>query len=155
MKDLIIPVFAAFLSLSVALAEDTKAQRLSNGGLLAVSSLSGAGNTITSDAFGGEDFTGANVAPITGSVSRAGESAWVCKVFNNSSDEYSINVDLKQLDLGGSQVKFGSYSFRLKPGASDKVTVESGLNARRAELWLRSYKNLTLARKKSEQGGLH
>jgi hypothetical protein len=75
-------------------------------------------------------------------------------VFNNSSDEYSINVDLKQLDLDSHQVKFGSYSFRLKPGASDQITVDTGLNARRAELWLRSYKNLTLARAKSQAGGI-
>ena len=154
MQELITIVFAAVLSVSVALAEDAKPAKLPKSGLLAVSSLSGAGNTITSDAFGGEDFTGANVAPITGSVSRVGESSWVCKVFNNSSDEYSINVDLKQLDLDGHQVKFGSYSFRLKPGASDQITVEAGLNARRAELWLRSYRNLTLARSKKQDGGL-
>jgi hypothetical protein len=154
MKELITIVFAAVLSVSVALAENAKAAKLPKSGLLAVSSLSGAGNTITSDAFGGEDFTGANVAPITGSVSRVGESSWVCKVFNNSSDEYSINVDLKQLDLDSHQVKFGSYSFRLKPGASDQITVEAGFNARRAELWLRSYKNLTLARAKNQDGGI-
>ncbi len=154
MKELVTIVFAVLMSASVALADDAKPSKLPKSGLLAVSSLSGAGNTVTTDAFGGEDFTGADVAPITGSVSRVGESSWVCKVFNNSKDEYSINVDLKQHDLNGSQVKFGSYSFRLKPSASDQITVESGFNARRAELWLRSYKNLTLARAKSQDGAI-
>ncbi len=152
MKELVTIVLATIMTVTIGLAEEKVSNpKLPKSGLLAVSSLSGAGNTITSDAFGGEDFTGANVAPITGSVSRVGESSWVCKVFNNSSDEYSINVDLKQLDLDGSQVKFGSYSFRLKPGASDQITVDSGLNARRAELWLRSYKNLSAARAKSKE----
>ena len=150
MKALLMVLASTLVTYSVVVAEDKKAP-LPKSGLLAVSSISGAGNTITSDAFGGEDFSGANVAPITGSVSRVGESSWVCKVFNNSKDEYSINIDLKQLDLSGSQVKFGSYSFRLKPGASDQITSEAGLNARRAELWLRSYKNLTEARAKSAE----
>jgi hypothetical protein len=154
MRELFTIVFATLISASIGMADDAKPAKLPKNGLLAVSSLSGAGNTITSDAFGGEDFTGANVAPITGSVSRVGDSSWICKVFNNSSDEYSINVDLKQLDLNGGQVKFGSYSFRLKPGASDQITVESGLNARRAELWLRSYKNVTLARAKKQDGAI-
>ncbi|MEY4700687.1 MAG: hypothetical protein RL326_874 [Pseudomonadota bacterium] len=154
MKQLATVVFATLMSASIALADDAKPSKLPKSGLLAVSSLSGAGNTVTTDAFGGEDFTGADVAPITGSVSRVGESSWVCKVFNNSKDEYSINVDLKQQDLNGSQVKFGSYSFRLKPGASDQITAEAGLNARRAELWLRSYKNLTLARAKKQDGAI-
>ncbi len=145
MKARLLLVVAVFWT-SSQLAADEKSVSLPKSGLLAVSSQSGAGNTVTSDAFGGEDFSGAYVAPITGSVSRVGDSGWVCKVFNNSQDEYSINVDLKQLDLDGRQVKFGSYSFRLKPGASDQITSEAGLNSRRAELWLRSYKNLSQAR---------
>lgn len=149
MKTFSIVLLASLFTWSAVVGEE-KAPKLPKSGLLAVSSQSGAGRTVTTDAFGGEDFSGATVAPITGSVSRVGES-WICKVFNHSSDEYSVNVDLKQLDLSGSQVKFSSYSFRLRPGASDQIASETGLNARRAELWLRSYKNVSELKAKAAE----
>jgi hypothetical protein len=132
----------------IGFAEDamttTKKRVLPKSGLLAVSSISGAGNRIVGDVFGGEDIFGDQPPPIAGSVSRHGESAWRFSVINNSKDRYSINVDLIQKDETGSTVKFGSYSYTLNPGQSDgEEGIAAGLGARRAELNLRSYRNLT------------
>lgn len=130
---------------SVASAEEARPERkrLPKSGLLAVSSISGAGTSVVGDVFGGEDIFGNELPPISGLVSRHGESAWNFSVMNNSKDRYSVNLDLVQKDETGSTVKFSSYSYTLRPGQSDGEEVAAGLGARRAELTLRSYRNLT------------
>ncbi len=132
---------------SLALAQSESAQvkkkALPKSGLLAVSSVSGAGTSVVSDVFGNEDIFGTELPPIAGSVSRRGDSAWSFSVVNNSTDRYSVNVDLVQKNESGATVKFGSYSYTLRPGQRDGDEVASGLGARRAELSLRSYRNLT------------
>lgn len=136
-------------------AEDAKPERrrLPKSGMLAVSSISGAGTSVVSDLFGAEDIFGKELPPISGSVSRRGESAWHFSVMNNSKDRYSVNLDLVQKNESGSTVKLSSYSYTLGPGQSDGEEVAAGFAARRAELTLRSYRNLTEqaeARKKKE-----
>lgn len=116
---------------------------LPKSGLLAVSSISGAGTSVVGDVFGGEDIFGTEAPPISGSVSRRGESSWRFSVINNSQDRYSVNVDLAQKNETGAVVKFGSYSYTLRPGQSDGEEVAAGVGARRAELMLRNYRNLT------------
>jgi hypothetical protein len=118
-------------------------KKLPKSGLLAVSSVSGAGTSVVSDVFGGEDIFGTELPPIAGSISRRGESSWRFSVINNSKDRYSVNVDLVQKNENGSTVKFGSYSYTLRPGQSDGEEVAAGVGARRAELTLRSYRNLS------------
>jgi hypothetical protein len=145
----------AFFLCCSALADDAQPERkrLPKSGMLAVSSISGAGNSVVSDVFGGEDIFGKELPPISGSVSRHGESAWRFSVRNNSKDRYSVNLDLVQKNETGSTVKFSSYSYTLRPGQSDGEEVAAGLGARLAELTLRSYRNLTEqeeARKKKE-----
>lgn len=118
-------------------------RKLPKSGLLSVSSVSGASSSVTGDLFGGDDLFGGERAPITGSVSRSGESNWNFSVSNNSTDRYSINVDLIQKNELGSTVKFSSYSYTLRPGQSDGGSAQAGLNASKAELHLRSYRNLS------------
>jgi hypothetical protein len=116
---------------------------LPKSGLLAVSSVSGAGTSVTGEVFGGEDIFSGELPPIAGSVYRHGESKWRFSVINNSQDRYSVNVDLIQKSESGATVKFGSYSYTLGPGQSDGDDVSVGVGARRVELNLRSYRNLT------------
>jgi hypothetical protein len=120
-----------------------KKKALPKSGLLAVSSISGAGTSVVSDVFGNEDIFGAELPPIAGSVSRKGDATWSFSVINNSTDRYSVNVDLVQKNESGTTVKFGSYSYSLHPGQRDGEDVAAGVGARRAELNLRSYRNLT------------
>jgi hypothetical protein len=103
------------------------------------------------DSFGGEDLSGEHKAPITGSVARSDASHWTIKVCNNNKDSYLVNVDLIQRNESGTTVKFVSYSYRLKPGQSEEEIVPMGLNARSAQLVLRSYRNLSEEQRKREE----
>jgi len=138
-----------------AYAEDLKriepSKKLPKSGLLAVASVSGAGSRIVGEIFGEEDIFSKELPVISGSVSRHGDSAWRFSVTNNSKERYSVSVDLIQRNENGTTVKFSSYSYTLNPGHSDGEEVQSGLNARRAELNLRSYRSLTSRSTKDER----
>ena len=140
-------IAVVFISLgSLAHADEAKPKKLPKSGLLASTSISGAGNTIVTDTFGGEDLTGTDIAPITGSVSRLNEKTWSLKVFNNSDDTYSFSVDLIQKNDAGSVLSNSSYSFQLRARSSDSRQVQSVLNASGADLVLRTYRNLSAER---------
>jgi len=143
-------VFSAVISLVLtqfAFADEAKKEsknkQLPKSGMLAVSSISGAGSTVVGDVFGGEDIFGAELPPITGSVSRQGEESWRFSVNNNSRDRYSVNVDFVQKDDNDGRIAFSSYSYTLRPGESYGQDVSAGLGTSKAELTLRSYRNLT------------
>ncbi len=131
------------LALAQSAAAPAKNQPLPKSGLLAVSAISGAGTSVVGDVFGNQDIFGTELAPIAGSVSRRSDASWSFSVINNSSDSYSVNVDLVQKNESGTTVKFSSYSYTLHPGKSAGEEVATGTGARRAELSLRSYRNLT------------
>jgi|GEM_PF-4826107 len=137
-------LLVTFLSVTViAYADDKKPKKLPKSGLLASTAVSGAASTSVGDTFGGEDLTGGDPAPITGSLSRLNERTWNFFVTNNSSDTYSFSVDLKQKTETGSVLATSSYSFQLRPKASDSRQVQSVLRATGADLVLRTYRNLT------------
>lgn len=142
-----------FSSLAGAQSESTpsKERPLPKSGLLAVSSVSGAGTSVVGDVFGNQDIFGTELAPIAGSVSRRGDAAWSFSVINNSSDTYSVNVDLVQKNEVGTRVKFSSYSYTLRPSQREGEDVAAGTGARRAELSLRSYRNLTEIKKSKKR----
>jgi hypothetical protein len=129
------------------ISEEKQEKKLPKSGLLAVSSIAGAGRSITGDLFGGEDIFGETLPPITGSVSRVGESSWRFSVSNNTKDAYTVNLDLIQKNESDSTIKFGSYSYTLKPGQKETEQVTAGTGAMKAELHLRSYRNLTPPKK--------
>jgi hypothetical protein len=143
----VVAVAACLLALRSASADDSAQRKLPKSGLLASTSVTGAGNTVVTDAFGGEDLTGTDVAPITGSVSRKGSENFTFRVFNNTKDTYSFSVSLRQRDDNGSVVKYGSFSFQLKGGESDSRDVQRGFNASGADLTLDSYKNVSAQRR--------
>lgn len=134
------------LAIGSATADDKKPKPLPKSGLLASTSITGAGNTVVTDTFGGEDLTGTDIAPITGSVSRKDEENWSFRVMNNSQDTYSFSVSLKQRDENGNVVKYGSFSFQLRGGQSDSRDVQVGFNASGADLTLDSYRNVSARR---------
>ena len=53
-------------------------------------------------------------SPITGSVSRVSPGQWVMRVFNNSEDRYSVNLEVAQYNIRGAQIKGDSFSYTLK-----------------------------------------
>ena len=125
--------------------------KLPKSGNLSTSLKSGAASAEVPEPFGGEDISGEKEAPITGSVSRTSRDAWTVKVFNNTKDEYSVDLDVIQVNMSGATVKTDSFSYRLKPGQSEEEKVSTGIGARDAELNLRNWKNLSKQKRLREQ----
>jgi hypothetical protein len=122
--------------------------KLPPSGNLSTSLKSGAAEAEVPEPFGGEDISGEGLAPITGSVSRVTQDSWSMKVFNNTKDEYSVDLDVFQLNMQGQTVKTDSFSYRLKPGTSEQEKISAGIGARDAELNLRRWKNVSEEKRK-------
>jgi hypothetical protein len=116
-------------------------------GSLAASSMLGTGPASFADPFGGEDSSGRETSPITGSVSRVPADKWEIKIFNNSKDSYSVSVDLSQRDLHNTEIRRDSYSYSLKPESVKSEKIAMGVGAQTAELTLRHWSNLTHKKK--------
>lgn len=144
-------LFALCLSAFVcatASAQLEDPSKLPSSGNLSTSLKSGAAVAEIPEPFGGDDISGDRLAPITGSVSRATRDSWSMKVFNNTKDEYSVDVDVFQLNTSGQTVKTDSFSYNLKPGASEQEKLSAGIGARDAELNLRRWRNLSEEKRK-------
>ncbi len=145
-KLIVTALLLAVPSLVSAQIEDPK--RLPRSGNLSTSLKAGSAMSTVPEPFGGDDISGDKLPPITGSVSRTGRDTWTMKVFNNTKDEYSVDLDVIQVNPRGATVKTDSFSYRLKPGESEQEKVSTGIGAMDAELNLRSWKNLSAQRRK-------
>ena len=125
-------------------AEDKKAPQLPKSGVLSsVGNGLAGGGLVYGDPWGGLDAGGDELPPISGGVSRAGTS-WKAKVKNNTTDKYSVNVELLQMTKTRSTLKTDSFSAVLAPGASVERTFLSATSVvGGAELRLVSWKNLS------------
>lgn len=145
-RQIAVSLFAVCLSALVCASASAQLEdpsKLPSSGNLSTSLKSGAAVAEIPEPFGGDDISGDRLAPITGSVSRATRDSWSMKVFNNTQDEYSVDVDVLQLNTGGQTVKTDSFSYHLKPGHSEQEMISAGIGARDAELNLRRWRNLS------------
>jgi hypothetical protein len=127
----------------VSKSEVVEDKDLPKTGSLAASSNFGTGPASFSDVFGGNDPSGREVSPISGSVSRIAADKWEVKVSNNSNDTYSVIIDIIQRNLHGTEVRRDSFSQTLKPGSSKSEKIDAGVGAQAAEVQLRHWSNLT------------
>lgn len=89
-------------------------------------------------------------APITGSVSRQGQGAWVMKVMNNTAeDTYSVSVRVVQKNNRGGQLKSDFFSLTLPPKQSEQRSLKGPSSAATAELVLESWRKLGSGKKGS------
>jgi hypothetical protein len=129
---------------SVAHAEVKKDKDLPSRGVLSSTTQGGLAVNNVAEPFGGEDPSGREVSPITGSVVKAAGDRWRLKVFNNSdANTYSVDVEVVQLNSTRALVKRDAFTYVLKPKASKEQTVVSGVGTKTAQLVLTSYTNLT------------
>ena len=133
-----------------AAAQLTDPKRLPPSGNLSTSLKSGSASAQVPQPFGGQDISGEQLAPITGSVSRTSRDNWTMRVFNNTKDLYSVDLDVIQVNMQGATVKSDSYSYRLHPGESREETISVGIGARDAALNLRHWHNLSEQERKSD-----
>jgi|GEM_PF-2876108 len=90
------------------------------------------------------DIFSEDKSPISGSVSRGMRgSEWVAKLFNNSQDRFSVDVEVVQYDDRERVVKRDSFSTTLSAGQSVERTFSARSNSHQGELNLRSWKNLS------------
>jgi len=115
---------------------------LPKSGELSASLSGGYGKRQLAEPWGGVDERGETNSPITGSVSKKNAREWTMRVFNNSDDPYSVQLQVNMYGRTGGKTKSDSFSYTLKP----KGSVERGLVAptgtEEAKLSLLSWKNL-------------
>lgn len=145
-----------FVSFHSALAEEGDAPEkkktpLPKSGVLSSSVSSGSASTTAAGVWGNDPDGGGGSAPIGGSVSRLNPTTWQLKVVSQSTDTYSVNLSVRQLDARGNQVKVDSYSYTLKPGQSESRTISAASNAINANLELRSYTNVSEKKREREK----
>ena len=144
-------ILACVLAYSLpAVAQLTDPERLPPSGNLSTSLKSGAASAQVPQPFGGEDISGEQLAPITGSVSRTSRDNWTMRVFNNTKDLYSVDLDVVQVNMQGSTVKTDSYSYRLHAGESREETISVVIGARDAALNLLHWRNLSEEERKRD-----
>lgn len=127
-------------------APTKKTTPLPKSGSLSVSGSSGYGNTV------GVDLPwGGGAAPVSGSVSKLSQREWVVKVFNNSKDSYSVDVEVVSYGDGGKKLTSKFDSFNLKPKGKGERKVNVHPSTVSCALNLRNWKNLSESKKEASE----
>jgi|GEM_PF-4716066 len=113
------------------------------------SSFTGGSSGGTSKSWGSEILDKA-VAPIGGSVSKAGTS-WIAKVFNNSDKAYSADVKMVQINARGTVARNDYFSVSLAAGQSTQRSFSVANGAVSADLSLSGWKAKGGPEKKPEE----
>lgn len=152
MRSLILIVFISLSFISgLAVAQDSgeKKEGLPSSGRLAGSSVGGYGHTGFEGAWGGENLTGENASPVSASVNRQDKQNWLVRVFNNSEDEYKLNLLIEQKDDTSRRLKSNPLSVSLKAGEAFERSIRAHVLAAHATVnltrWSKIEKELTQA----------
>lgn len=134
----------AALSVAVAVAElpVSTPTALPQQGTLATTGDRGFGSQTTPGQWGGMQIEGTSGAPVSASVSRGQKNDWVLKVFNNSTDLYSVNLALEQVSASGGVLKRDSFSINLPAGKSDSRSVPAHALSTGANVVLRNWRSI-------------
>jgi hypothetical protein len=121
-----------------ALAEEDE---LAGSGTLAGSATGGFGATNVPSVWGDKDGYGdGGSSPISGSVSKVDKSTWLLKVFNNSEDQFKVNLEVVQFDIRNKKVKSDNYYYPLKGKQSIERKIKSFPTAVNAAVNLKNWK---------------
>lgn len=138
------------LSASLAYAApDAPKKELPRSGTLSGTSVSGTGGKSVDAPWGSEDVINGG-APISGSVSKVSERQWNMRIFNNSEDTYSVDLEVAQLNERNTKVKSDHYSYTLRPKQTAERSISAYSNTKQCTLNLLSWKNLTEHKKDAE-----
>jgi hypothetical protein len=133
------------LSVAAAVAElpVSTPTALPQQGTLATTGDRGFGSQTTPGQWGGMQIEGTSGAPVSASVSRGRKNDWVLKVFNNSTDLYSVNLALEQVSASGGVLKRDSFSINLAAGKSDSRSVPAHALSTGANVVLRNWRSIS------------
>lgn len=127
---------------AVAAPEAPVAKELPQSGDLAASLSGGFGRRQLEEPWGGVDERGEDRSPITGSISKRGTREWVMRVFNNSAEPYSVQLQVNMFGRTGGKTKSDTFSYTLKPQSSVERTLVAPTGTEEARLSLLGWKNL-------------
>lgn len=146
-------IFALLISATGLTAEskDSKKEReLPKSGVLSgTNTLHGGGSTV--EGSWGGDVLSQESPPVSGSISRDGRS-WVMRVFNNSEDKYSVDVEVVQQDKSGKKLKSDYYSLSLAPGEKTERKLSANARTENCFLKLNKWTKKELKKKDQEEG---
>lgn len=128
-------------------------EKLPRSGLLSSASVGGYASKTVGEVWGGVDDSGEHLAPVSGSVSRLSPREWVVRLTNNSEDTYAVSVELSMFNERGSRIKGDSFSYTLKPGQQTSRPVNGTPEVSEAQLYLRSWRNLSAEKRKRAKAG--
>jgi len=134
---------------AVAETKVTPDEDLPKSGNLSSTFLTGHAVSTVPEPFGFDELNRDAQSPITGSVSRAKKPGfWELKVFNNSKETtYSVDVEVRQLDVALTVVKRDYFTYTLAPDSSKNQMIIDRGNTKGAELELTKFTNLTVKKK--------
>jgi len=137
--------FCSVLTFDQALADQSE-RELPKRGTLSATFQGGDEGIAVPSPWGAEEsdmFTD-GTTPVSGSVSRGmSGNEWVARLFNNSQDRFSVDVEVVQYNDRRQNVKSDSFSTTLQPGQRVERTFQARSNSHQAELNLRSWRNLS------------
>ena len=128
-------------------AESPTPTPLPKSGNLA-SSLTGGSNSGAPGTWGQDGPGEASSAPLAGSVSRSGNQ-WIARVFNNSTDEYSGDFKVVQMNARGGVARTDYFSVSLRGGQSSERSYSLANGGVNANLELTSWKKRSTPTKPS------
>jgi|GEM_PF-3009570 len=151
LTNVIFALGIALTSAYAAPAEPTNTP-LPKTGTLSSSQTGGYSGATADGLWGNSDPWNKDAAPISGSVSRGANDSWIARLFNNSTDPYSVSVALRQINNQRTTIKTDSFSVTLKGGEKAERTVSGAAGTSDATLDLVRWKNLKKLSKKTEEG---
>lgn len=131
-------IFCGVLSPQGSIAEQKK--ELPRSGSLASTMTSGQEDVAVSQPWGDDDISGKNPPPISGSISRLNQRKWLMKVFNNTKDRYSVDVEVVQFNEKGTRLRSDYFSYTLDGNQSVEREVSSALKVTECQVNLRDWR---------------
>ncbi len=126
-----------------------ESDKLPAKGRIAGATNSGNGALAFEGVWGGENISGKDAPPISGSVNRLGDE-WEVNVMNNTEDKYRASLKLQQYDANKKRLKAESFSVSLKAGESYSRRYPAHGMAANADLDLSSWKKVEKAQSNEE-----
>ena len=131
-------------------AGEEKELDLPRSGSLAGTLTSGRDSKAVPMPWGDTDISGKKKPPISASISRLNATRWILKVFNNSEDRYSIDLEVVQFGQGSRRLSSNHYSYFLKPQQSAERQVSTTSLVTNCEVNLSSWRNPDAEKRQKE-----
>jgi hypothetical protein len=105
-------------------------------GVLSSTSLSGTTGTRRDGQWGDTNPMSKDKPPVSASLSRLNNQLWLLRLFNNSEEAYSVDLQVVQYNAKGTKIKSDSFSYYLRAGQKEDRKITGMFNTARADVLL-------------------